>query len=46
MTEIKCPCGLREEMDKGDCDHTDCEKCCPLSPHCVHPLTEKENRPN
>lgn len=31
MCDIKCPCGLRDDMDWDDCEEIDCNDCCPLT---------------
>ena len=31
MAEIKCPCGLRDDMEHEDCQKTNCDSCCPLA---------------
>lgn len=31
MAELKCPCGLRDDMTEEECDAMDCDKCCPLA---------------
>ena len=38
MDEIKCPCGLRHNMEEEDCAKTDCDICCPLA----HPQTNAD----
>lgn len=30
MSELKCPCGLRDFMEAEDCRDTECCDCCPL----------------
>ena len=31
MAEIKCPCGLRNDMEEEDCKKTNCNACCTLT---------------
>ena len=31
MAEIKCPCGLRNNMEEEDCKNTNCNACCSLT---------------
>lgn len=31
MAELKCPCGLRDDMDWDDCEVWDCNECCPIA---------------
>ena len=36
MAEIKCPCGLRNNMEEEDCKKTNCNDCCPLTQPKTH----------
>lgn len=45
MAEIKCPCGLRNDMEEEDCKKTNCNACCPLTkPQTNEDKTKYEER--